>query len=139
MLVKTITYTDFLGKERTEDFYFNYSKSDVNRLVMSTKEGLMEFLKRITREEDRTKMFGFIEEFILEAYGEISPDGRQFIKNEALSTAFKQTNAYGELIDELIEGGDEAFSDFIKAVIPKEEQKAEAATVTQMPGSSPTN
>ena len=134
MLIKTITYTDFLGHQRTEDFYFNYSKSDVNRLVMSTKEGLMDFLKRITREEDRTKMFGFIEEFILGAYGEISPDGRQFIKNEALSTAFKQTNAYAELIEEMIEGGDQAFSDFIKAVIPKvEEEKAEPAKVEQMP------
>lgn len=135
MLVKTITYTDFLGQTRTEDFYFNYSKSDVNRLVMSTKEGLMEFLKRITREEDRTKMFGFIEEFILKAYGEISPDGRQFIKNEELSTGFKQTNAYAELIDELINGGDQAFSDFIKAVIPKEETAAmaESSKVTEIP------
>lgn len=127
MLIKTITYTDFLGHQRTEDFYFNYSKSDVNRLVMSTKEGLMDFLKRIAREEDRTKMFGFIEEFILGAYGEISPDGRQFIKSEELSRSFKQTNAYGELLDELVEGGDEAFSDFINAVIPKDEKAAQAA------------
>lgn len=124
MLIKTITYTDFLGQKRTEDFYFNYSKADVNRLVMSTKEGLMDFLKRIAREEDRKKMFAFIEEFILGAYGEISSDGRRFIKNEELSTAFKQTNAYGELLDELVEGGDQAFSDFINAVIPKDEMSA---------------
>lgn len=137
MLIKTITYTDFLGHKRTEDFYFNYSKSDVNRLIMSTKEGLMDFLKRIAREEDRTKMFGFIEEFILGAYGEISPDGRQFIKSEELSTAFKQTNAYGELLDELVEGGDQAFSDFINAVIPKEEKEAIANADTTQPALAP--
>lgn len=129
MLVKSITYVDFLGKERTEDFYFNYSKADVNRLVMSTKEGLEDFLKRIVKEEDRTKMFGFIEEFILKAYGEISPDGRKFIKSEELSEGFSQTNAYSVMLDEMIEGGDQAFSDFINAVLPKQEEKTESNAV----------
>ena len=122
MLVKTITYTDFLGKERTEDFYFNYSKADVNRIVMSTKEGLEAFLQRIVKEEDRTKMFGFIEEFILKAYGEISPDGRKFVKSEELSEGFSQTNAYSVMLEEMIEGGDQAFSDFIAAVLPPREE-----------------
>lgn len=129
MLVKSITYVDFLGKERTEDFYFNYSKADVNRLVMSTKEGLEDFLKRIVKEEDRTKMFGFIEEFILKAYGEISTDGRKFIKSEELSEGFSQTNAYSVMLDEMIEGGDQAFSDFINAVLPKQEEKTESNVV----------
>lgn len=120
MLVKKIKYTDFLGNKREEEFYFNYSKADVQRLLFSTKEGLPAFLKRIVREEDRTKMFGFLEEFILKAYGEVSPDGRRFIKSDELSEGFKQTNAYSVLLDEFIDGGDKAISDFINAVIPKE-------------------
>lgn len=127
MLVKTITYTDFLGQKRTEDFMFNYSKADVQRLLFSTKEGLPAFLQRIVREEDRTKMFGFLEEFILKAYGEVSPDGRRFIKSDELSEGFKQTNAYSELIDEFIAGGDKAISDFINAVIPQDALKEAAA------------
>lgn len=126
MLVKKIKYEDFLGNMREEEFYFNYSKADVNRLMFSTKEGLSEFLKRITREEDRKKMFGFLEEFILGAYGEISHDGRQFIKNEELSTGFKQTNAYSVLLDEFIDGGDLAIADFINAVVPKDMAEAMA-------------
>lgn len=122
MLVKKIKYTDFLGNEREEEFYFNYSKADTNRLLFSTKEGLQKFLQRIIREENNEKLFGFMEEFILNAYGEVSPDGRQFIKNEALSTSFKQTNAYSELMDEFIKGGEKAFSDFVNAVIPKDMQ-----------------
>lgn len=136
MLVKKIKYTDFLGNEREEEFYFNYSKADVQRLLFSTKEGLPAFLQRIVREEDRTKMFGFLEEFILKAYGEVSSDGRRFIKNEELSEGFKQTNAYSELLDEFIEGGDKAISDFIDAVIPKEalaEAQKEAAAPTLAP------
>lgn len=120
MLVKKIKYVDFLGQTREEEFYFNYSKADTNRLLFSTKEGLQKFLQRIIKEEDNEKLFGFMEEFILNAYGEISPDGRQFIKSPELSTAFKQTNAYSELLDEFIKGGDEAFSAFIRAVIPAE-------------------
>lgn len=123
MLTKTITYTDFLGKERTEDFMFNYTKADVQRLLFSTKEGLPDFLKRIVREEDRTKMFGFLEEFVLKAYGEVSADGRRFIKSDELSEGFKQTNAYSELLDEFIDGGDEAIAAFVNAVVPKEALK----------------
>ena len=120
MLIKTINYTDFLGNNRKEDFCFNYSKADTNRLMFSTKEGLQKFLKRIIREEDNTKLFGFMEEFILNAYGEISDDGRRFIKSPELSKAFKETNAYSELLDEFIKGGDEAFAEFVKGVIPKD-------------------
>lgn len=120
MLVKKIAYTDFLGNRREEEFYFNYTKADTNRLMFSTKEGLQAFLQRIIREEDRTKLFGFIEEFILGSYGEISPDGRQFIKSEQLSTSFKQTNAYSELIEEIVKGGDEAFAEFVRGVLPKD-------------------
>lgn len=120
MLVKKIKYEDFLGNTRDEEFYFNYSKADVNRLMFSTKEGLADFLKRITREEDRHKMFAFLEEFILGSVGEISPDGRQFIKNEELSNRFKQSNAYSVLLDEFIDGGDQAIADFINAVTPKD-------------------
>ena len=29
MLKKTITYTDYNGMERTEDFYFNLTKAEV--------------------------------------------------------------------------------------------------------------
>lgn len=122
MLIKKITYTDYNGQTRTEEFMFNYSRADASRLVMSTKEGLEAFLKRIAKEEDRTKMFGFLEEFILKAYGEKSDDGRRFIKSEELSTAFSQTEAYSILLMELLDGGDQAIADFVNAVVPKPEE-----------------
>lgn len=138
MLIKKIKYTDFLGQTREEEFMFNYSKADVNRIVMSTKEGLDKFLQRIVREEDRTKMFGFLEEFILKSYGEISDDGRAFIHSEEKSTWFSQTNAYAELLDEMIAGGDQAISDFVAAVIPKEtKENMQAAEVKQIPAGNP--
>mgnify|MGYP000249563697 FL=1 len=31
MLKKTISYTDYDGNQRTEDFYFNLSKAEITR------------------------------------------------------------------------------------------------------------
>ena len=106
---------------------YYYSDADVNRMMFSTKEGLGEFLKSIVREEDQQKMFHFLEEFILGAYGEVSADGRQFIKKrdgELLSEGFMQSNAYSALLNEFIAGGDKAISDFINAVVPQATKEA---------------
>ena len=42
MLKKTITYTDYNGAERTEDFYFNLSKAEITEMEMGVKGGLTE-------------------------------------------------------------------------------------------------
>ena len=39
MLKKTITYTDYNGVERKEDFYFNLTKAELMEMEMSTKGG----------------------------------------------------------------------------------------------------
>ena len=44
MLKKTITYTDYNGNERTEDFYFNLTKAEVVEMEMSTSGGLTEMI-----------------------------------------------------------------------------------------------
>lgn len=36
MLKKTITYVDYNGTERTEDFYFNLTKAELMEMEMST-------------------------------------------------------------------------------------------------------
>ena len=44
MLKKTITYNDYNGVERTEDFYFNLSKAEILEMEMGTSGGLAENL-----------------------------------------------------------------------------------------------
>ena len=39
MLKKTVTYTDYNGTERTEDFYFNLSKAEVIEMETTTAGG----------------------------------------------------------------------------------------------------
>lgn len=36
MLKKTVTFTDYNGTERTQDFYFHLSKAEITEMEMST-------------------------------------------------------------------------------------------------------
>ena len=47
MLKETITYTDYNGIEKTEDFYFNLSKAEIMEMEMSTVGGLAEMIQKI--------------------------------------------------------------------------------------------
>ncbi len=47
MLKKTITYTDYNGTTRKEDFYFNLTQAEVTELEVSVEGGLVEQINRI--------------------------------------------------------------------------------------------
>ena len=55
---------------------------------------------------------------ILNSYGEKSDDGKRFIKSEEMKEGFKQTNAYSELVMELVSDENKA-ADFVNALVPK--------------------
>ena len=52
MLKKTVTYTDYNGVERTEDFYFNLSKAEVTEMELSVDGGLAQMLENIVNSKD---------------------------------------------------------------------------------------
>ena len=119
MLKKTITYVDYNGAERTEDFYFNLSKAEVMEMEMSTSGGLAEMIKKIVAAQDAPAI---IKDLILKAYGEKSPDGKRFIKSEEIATSFSQTEAYSQLFMELATNADEA-AKFVNGIIPASSEK----------------
>lgn len=118
MLKKTITYTDYDGNERTEDFYFNLSKAETVELEAGTTGGLTKMLQKIVAEQDNKRIVEMFKDFVLKTYGEKSPDGKRFIKSKELSEAFSQTEAYSELYMELA-FDDKAAANFINGVIPQ--------------------
>lgn len=122
MLKKTITYTDYSGNERTEDFYFNLSKAEVMEMEMSTSGGLAQMIQRIVAAQDAPAIIDIFKKLILKAYGEKSPDGKRFVKSEELSTAFSQTEAYSQLFMELATNADEA-AKFVNGIVPAEAAK----------------
>lgn len=119
MLVKRINYTDYNGNQRSEDFYFNLNKGEIFNLQFGTEGGLDKAIQKIIQTEDAPKIVKTFQDIILNAYGVKSDDGRRFIKSEELSTEFKQTEAYSELLMELVSDEKKA-ADFINALMPKD-------------------
>lgn len=117
MLKKTITYTDYNGTERTEDFYFNLNKSEVIEMEYGRAGGLTAFLKNILEQKDQPAIMRFVKELILKSYGKKSDDGKRFIKSTELSNEFLQTEAYTNLFLELMTDANNSVS-FVKAILP---------------------
>lgn len=117
MLKKTITYTDYNGSERTEDFYFNLTQAELMEMEMGTTGGMAEMIKKIVAAQDAPSIIKVFKEIIFKAYGEKSPDGRRFIKSTELSEAFSQTEAYSTLFMELSTDADAA-AKFVNGIMP---------------------
>lgn len=117
MLKKTITYTDYNGTERTEDFYFNLSKAELVMMEASVAGGLKQRLEKIVQNQDNVEIMKVFQDLIRKAYGEKSADGKRFIKSEEISEAFEQTEAYSELVMEIMADPEKAAA-FINGIIP---------------------
>lgn len=124
MWKETITYTDYFGEERTEDFRFNLSKAEcAERQMKFAGGGYGEFLRKIVEAKDAEKIVEYFKQFLLDSYGEISPDGRRFMKSPELSKAFSETEAYSILYMKLATD-DQFAADFVNGVVPKPDAPA---------------
>ena len=125
MLKKTMTYVDYNGTERKEDFYFNLSKAEVLEMEMSTAGGLAEMIQNVVDAKDQPAIIKIFKDLVLKAYGEKSPDGKRFIKSEEIATAFSQTEAYSMLFMELATDADAA-AKFVNGIVPADMAKQAA-------------
>ena len=117
MIKKTMTYTDFNGVERKEDFYFNLTKAEVLKMEMGVKGGLAEQIKRIVDTQDQPAIIQIFEDLIQKAYGVKTPDGRGFVKRKEDLEAFISTQAYSDLYM-LLATDDEEAAKFINGIVP---------------------
>lgn len=125
MLKKTITYEDYDGQTRTEDFYFNLTEAELQRYYFEhSNEGMFEYLKSILLTKNTKGMMDFIAEIINISFGVKSEDGKRFVKDPNLTRAFSQTEAYSTLYMELMtkEG---AIAEFLTGCMPKKALKSE--------------
>ena len=118
MIKETITYEDFNGNQRTEDFYFNLTKAEITEMQLSTTGGFDEMVKKIIAAQDTPALIDIFKKLVLKAYGEKSDDGKRFMKKGgALAEEFAETNAYSELFMKLATDSDAAIR-FINGVVP---------------------
>lgn len=117
MIKKTVTYTDFDGNERTEDFYFHLTEQELTEWELSVDGGLSGVLTRIINSKDNKKIIEIFKDLLIRSYGVKTPDGRGFIKNEEVLNNFKYTQAFSDIYMELATD-DKAASEFVNGVIP---------------------
>ena len=118
MVKKTITYVDFDGVTRTEDFYFNLTKAEITEMDLSYEGGLQPMVEKITTSKNITEILGVFKDIIRKAYGEKSLDGKHFMKSKEINDSFTSTEAYSELLMECLSDPDSA-SAFINGIIPQ--------------------
>lgn len=138
MYKRTISYTDYDGNERTEDFYFHFTEAELTEMELSVTGGLKAMLERIINTQDTPKLVKIFKDLLFKSYGEKSLDGRRFIKSKELSEAFSQTEAYSMLFMELATD-DKKAAEFVNGVLPadlrakvEEQQKQELASISEI-------
>lgn len=119
MFKKTITYKDWNGVERTEEFRFNLSKTDIQLMDAKVPGGMFNYMKSCYDAMDIPKMMEFFENLILTSYGEVSQDGRRFVKDKELSKAFKETPAF-DIIFQWLYNEKGAIAQFLVEVVPED-------------------
>lgn len=137
MIKKTIKYTDYDDVERSEDFWFNLSKSELMEMNFSKEGGMEKVLRRIIDTQDMKGLIDVFQDIIMRSYGEKSDDGKRFVKirdGHRLAEDFAQTPAYDELYMELATD-DKAAAEFINGLIPKSLAKEVAQKKLELEGS----
>ena len=122
MLIKPITYTDFNGEERTEDFMFNLTEAELTQLQLSENGGYTEWVKSIANARDNKTLAKIFKDIVMLAYGEKTPDGKFFRKTDKdgynLVNDFIQTEAFSVLYMELVTDPDAAAA-FMNGIMPE--------------------
>lgn len=130
MLKRNITYKDFDGVEHTEEFYFNLTKTELLELEAGAN-GLAELLNKLLKSGNKAAILAKFKDIIVKAYGEKSPDGKRFVKNDGvLGKEFSETAAYDSLFVELT-SNENAMMAFIEGIMPEDLLRAVKAQQDQ--------
>lgn len=119
MFIKTINYKDFDGNERSEDFYFNLTQSEILKLETSLNGGLTSYMSLIVQKQSQPDIMNLFEKIIDASYGIKSLDGRTFTKTPEALAEFKATAAYDKFFMEICMDEAKA-SEFLLNIMPDE-------------------
>lgn len=118
MYKKNITYTDFNGTERTEDFYFNFTNAELAEMQLEADGALEERINRIIKSKNVKEIAENFKFILTKAYGVKSEDGRRFMKSDEILKEFTETQAFSDYYMMLATDADEA-ARFVNNVIPQ--------------------
>lgn len=119
MYKETITYTDFDGKERTEDFFFNLTKAELIEMELGTTGTMSNILDRIIKAKDTPDVIREIKKLLLKSYGVKSADGRYFTKSQDDIDRFEHSEPFSIMFMKL-SLDDDAAAKFVLGIMPKD-------------------
>lgn len=119
MIKQTITYTDYNGNERTEEYWFNLSKAELLRLETTTKGGFQKMLENAVASEDNYRIIEVFEDLIKHSIGMKTLDGKYFKKSKEFTEDFVQSEAYSTLLFDLLQDTEKANA-FIRGIMPND-------------------
>lgn len=120
MYKKTISYTDYDGNKRTEDFYFNMNKAELTRWLSTTGEYTLDkVMLKLLRDKNAKEIMDIMESLVKISYGEKSLDGITFVKDDDTWKRFRYSEAFAELYYNLCTDAKYA-GEFFNGIIPKE-------------------
>lgn len=124
MISKKIRYYDYNDVAHEETFYFNLSKAEIAELQFSDKDDTLSDMMTNLGDDNTSarKALEIFKKVIAKAIGERSDDGARFIKNDTIRKDFMETEAYSELLFELMEDPKGA-ADFLTNLFPKGAQE----------------
>ncbi|QHJ85875.1 MAG: hypothetical protein [Caudoviricetes sp.] len=152
MIKETVTYTDFTGKERTEDLYFHMTLRSFGKLAKNDfrKKG-DQALADIRADEDRGigEVIDVIDELVKSSYGTVKTDEDgtiRFVRNEEKTKEFLDSDAYDAFLAKMIsDPTGNSFNEFVTNLIPTglssgtPAHAAPSQDIPRVPAQAPTN
>ena len=119
MRKETITYVDFNGEERSEDFYFHMTEAEIAMLEFRLEGGMEAYITKIINERDQNKIIDTFCQIIDLSYGLKGLDGGFYKTPEALAK-FKASQAYSEMFMRMMDA--DFAASFIQDVMTQNER-----------------
>jgi hypothetical protein len=130
VIKKDFTFKDLDGNEVTETYYFNISTADLTKLTLTHDGDIVQYLQDVVNSKDGSRIIETFENFIRMSVGIRSEDGRSFEKTSEIAARFMNSEAYGQLLLELVTNADTA-AEFVNGIMPTGlKEKAEALQKT---------
>jgi len=115
---ETITYEDWNGVERTEEFYFHLTQPELVRMDVLENNALKEKIDRLTKSKNQKEILKLFEKIVYDSYGVKTEDGKRFMKNKEVKDAFVENPAYSIIYMKLASDADAA-AKFINETVEK--------------------
>lgn len=121
MITKTINYVDFEENEVKATFDFHLSKAEIAELnFLEDGRTLDEVLVTMSKDSTNVRtVMNLLKDILRAAVGKKSGDGKRFIKNDEVRSELFDTEAYSELLIEII-SDPKAAAEFITGVLPRD-------------------